>query len=173
VAEIIALMNNWADMNFAQKIVSVLGIITSAIGALAISIMILKGVTNTFGLISSITAIVAGIGMIVGAIGTIPKIDGYANGGSLDMGTQIWGMNEKGNPEFMFNAGGYDSVINADILERAIANGTASAIASSGLLDRVSQSLVIKGDNIDNSAFARAIFPALQKESTRLGGNKL
>ena len=27
--------------------------------------------------------------------------------------------------------------------------------------------------SIDNSAFARAIFPALQKESTRLGGNKL
>ena len=103
-------------------------------------------------------------------MGMIPK---FYDGGSLDMGTQIWGMNEKGNPEFMFNAGGYDSVINADILEKAIARGTESAIISSGLLASSNQELIIKGDRIDNDALARAIFPALQKESRRLGGNKL
>lgn len=107
------------------------------------------------------------------AFNSFANVMGYANGGSLDLGTQVWGMNEKGNPEFMFNAGGYDSVINADILERAIANGTASAINSSGILDAIGQGLTIRGKDIDNSAFARAIFPALQKESTRLGGNKL
>lgn len=107
------------------------------------------------------------------AFNAMTSVMGYADGGSLDLGTQIWGMNEKGNPEFMFNAGGYDSVINADILEKAIAKGTASAIISSGLLESSNQELVIKGDRIDNDALARAIFPALQKESKRLGGNKL
>ena len=44
----------------------------------------------------------------------------WADGGTLDLGAQIWGMNEKGNPEFMFNAGGHDTVINKDILSDAM-----------------------------------------------------
>ena len=49
--------------------------------------------------------------------GTLPT---YADGGSV--GAQIWGMNEAGNPEFLFNSGGYDSVINANALEDAMYN---------------------------------------------------
>ena len=44
----------------------------------------------------------------------------WDDGGTLDIGAQVWGMNEKGNPEFLFNAGGHDTVINADILEDAM-----------------------------------------------------
>lgn len=44
----------------------------------------------------------------------------WADGGTLDVGAQVWGMNEKGNPEFLFNAGGHDTVINKDILEEAM-----------------------------------------------------
>ena len=44
----------------------------------------------------------------------------WADGGTLDVGAQIWGMNEQGNPEFLFNAGGHDTVINSEILENAM-----------------------------------------------------
>ena len=49
--------------------------------------------------------------------GTLPTYDG---GGTV--GAQIWGMNEAGNPEFLFNSGGYDSIINADALEQSMFN---------------------------------------------------
>lgn len=48
------------------------------------------------------------------------KLKFWDSGGTLGAGAQIWGMNEKGNPEFLFNAGGHDSVINADILSDAV-----------------------------------------------------
>lgn len=44
----------------------------------------------------------------------------WDSGGTLPRGAQIWGMNEKGNPEFIFNAGGHDTVINAEILSNAM-----------------------------------------------------
>lgn len=52
--------------------------------------------------------------------GFFSKLKFWDSGGTLDAGAQIWGMNEKGNPEFLFNAGGHDSVINADILSDAV-----------------------------------------------------
>lgn len=44
----------------------------------------------------------------------------WKDGGTLNVGAQVWGMNEKGNPEFLFNAGGHDTVINKDILSDAM-----------------------------------------------------
>lgn len=46
------------------------------------------------------------------------RIRGYADGGTLT--GQVWQMNEKGNPEFIFRGGGHDSVINKDILAEAL-----------------------------------------------------
>lgn len=45
---------------------------------------------------------------------------GFADGGTLDIGAQVWAMNEPGNPEFIFNAGGHDTVINKQILSDAL-----------------------------------------------------
>lgn len=173
--------------NFVGNIfVTVFNVVVNTYIALAnILINIWNGVIGVVeGAINSLLNVINFVGNIFGA-GLDLKVNfsgvkaskfeflAYENGGSLNLGTQIWGMNEKGNPEFMFNAGGYDSVINADILEKAIARGTESAIISSGLLASSNQEIVVRGDRIDNDALARAIFPALQKESRRLGGNKL
>ena len=60
----------------------------------------------------------------------------WDDGGTLDIGAQVWGMNEKGNPEFLFNAGGHDTVINAEILEDAMYQAQVRANASrSGKLE--------------------------------------
>ena len=60
----------------------------------------------------------------------------WDDGGTLDIGAQVWGMNEKGNPEFLFNAGGHDTVINADILEDAMYQAQVRANSSrSGKLE--------------------------------------
>lgn len=52
------------------------------------------------------------------AWGKVKNFFGFADGGTI--GSQVWGMNEQGNPEFIFNAGGHDTVINANILSDAM-----------------------------------------------------
>lgn len=56
------------------------------------------------------------------------------DGGTV-AGAQVWGMNEKGNPEFLFNAGGHDTVINADILADAVAEGMSRAPQHTGKIE--------------------------------------
>ena len=65
------------------------------------------------------------------------RIFGHAQGGTLQTGAQIWGMNEQGNPEFMFNAGGRDTVVNADILAEAVYNGVVRAISGRQTTQRI------------------------------------
>ena len=55
----------------------------------------------------------------------------------MQTGTQIWGMNEQGNPEFMFNAGGRDTVVNADILAEAVYSGVVRAISGKQTTQRI------------------------------------
>lgn len=64
-------------------------------------------------------------GDIVGSVldfgaGLVGKGWLWADGGTLGTGAQVWGMNEQGNPEFLFNAGGHDTVINKEILSDAM-----------------------------------------------------
>lgn len=56
----------------------------------------------------------------------ITGLFGFAGGGTI--GGQVWSMNEKGNPEFVFNSGGSDTVINAAILENAMYNAVVKAL---------------------------------------------
>ena len=56
---------------------------------------------------------------VMKAFGKTGRFLGFADGGTID-GAQVWGMNEIGNPEFIFNAGGHDTVINKDILAEAM-----------------------------------------------------
>lgn len=57
----------------------------------------------------------------------------WADGGTLGIGAQMWGMNEQGNPEFLFNAGGHDTVINKEILSDAMYNALVRANGSKNL----------------------------------------
>lgn len=61
--------------------------------------------------------------------GFVGKLKFWKDGGTLGQGAQLWAMNEKGNPEFIFNAGGHDTVINADILTNAMYNALMKADA--------------------------------------------
>lgn len=74
-------------------------------------------VGDVLGTIGDIGAGIVGKGWLWEDGGTLPT---YQNSGTLDLGAQVWGMSEQGNPEFLFNAGGHKSVINAGILEDAM-----------------------------------------------------
>lgn len=85
--------------------------------------------------------------------GTLPRFD---NGGTV--GAQIWGMSEAGNPEFLFNSGGYNSVINANALEDAMYNALKRAGAGTKTAE-----LKITGQS-DARQIVRWLLPALKLE---------
>lgn len=91
------------------------------------------GVTKGFGKVKDVASnIGSGIANVAGKVGDFAKgvgnkvkdffsgIKFWDDGGTLGLGAQVWGMNEKGNPEFLFNAGGHDTVINKAILSDAL-----------------------------------------------------
>lgn len=80
-------------------------------------------------------------------------------GGTLDLGAQVWGMNEKNNPEFIFNSGGYNSVINANALENAMYK----ALVKSGITDNKNVELKV-GGNADARQLVKWLLPALKLE---------
>lgn len=89
----------------------------------------------------------------------LKKLKLFDNGGTL--GAQVWGMNERGNPEFIFNAGGTDTVINADILENAMYNAVRRANA-----ETTPKELTLKagGSQADARQLVRWLLPALKLE---------
>lgn len=86
--------------------------------------------------------------------GTLPTYDG---GGTV--GAQIWGMNESGNPEFLFNSGGYDSIINANALEDAMYNALKRANKGKDVIE-----LKVNGAGADARQLVRWLMPALKLE---------
>lgn len=94
----------------------------------------------------------------------------YANGG-IPPKSELFVMNEHGIPETLINTGGTQTnVINQQQLKTLIRDGYLEAMATRGN-DNVT--VTIKGTDVNDNAFARAIFPALKVESTRRGGNQL
>ena len=86
--------------------------------------------------------------------GTLPT---YKDSGTI--GAQIWGMNEAGNPEFLFNSGGYDSVINANALEDAMYNALKRANKGKDVIE-----LKVNGAGADARQLVRWLMPALKLE---------
>ena len=82
----------------------------------------------------------------------------WDDGGTL--GAQVWAMNEKGNPEFVFNSGGYDSVINANALENAMYN----ALKRAGVSDKSTIELKVGDSSADARQLVRWLLPALKLE---------
>lgn len=108
-----------------------------------------------------------------GFSGAFTGMLGFANGGIPDK-SELFYMNEYGRPEALVNTGGTQTnVINLDQISQATHQGFVQAIYETGLLDAMQARISIDGANIDDNAFARAIFPALRAESTRRGGNQL
>lgn len=99
------------------------------------------------------------VGEAVG--GFFGKLKFWDDGGTLGLGAQIWGMNEKGNPEFLFNSGGTDTVINADILERAMYNAVKRANSEIGNRE---VKLNISGSQADARQLVKWLLPALKLE---------
>lgn len=86
--------------------------------------------------------------------GTLPT---YKDSGTI--GAQIWGMNEDGNPEFLFNSGGYDSVINANALEDAMYNALKRANKGKDVIE-----LKVNGAGADARQLVKWLMPALKLE---------
>lgn len=91
--------------------------------------------------------------------GFFGKLKFWKDGGTLSEGAQIWGMNEKGNPEFIFNAGGHDTVINSDILSDAVYSALVRADKGQELQLEVS---IKEGMPAGPRELAQILLPSLQ-----------
>lgn len=160
-------ITQWKDLSGWERFFAILKLIA---GALAVIFGIVSLIIPAVGWVKA----VAGISMAVGLGATaISGIAGFEKGGIPDK-SELFYMNEYGRPEALVNTGGTQTnVINIEQLSMSVEQAFTRAIYNTGLLDAMQQSLVVDGRNIDNSAFARAIFPALKTESRRQGGNQL
>lgn len=112
----------------------------------------------------------AGIAGIKAMIDSATPVNGYATGGIPDK-SELFYMNEHGIPEALINTGGTETnVINQQQLKSLVRDGFIEAMLVNG---NQQVNVTISGNDINNSAFARAIFPALKAESRRRGGSQL
>lgn len=166
-----------ADSFFGQfqkegaVIVGTLGLVASALSAVVVSAMAMAGALSWGVAIPAIVASIAvGVASVKSMIRGAKEMQGYATGGIPDK-SELFYMNEHGIPEALVNTGGTNTnVINQQQLKQLVRDGYIEAMAVSGSQDVV---LRIEGNDINNSAFARAIFPAMKAESKRRGGNQL
>ena len=112
-------------------------------------------------------------GIVIGAGATvITALSGFEQGG-IPAKSELFYMNENGVPEALVNTGGRETnVINIDQLSEGMRRGFVQAIYETGLNEKANITIRLDG-NINDSALARAIFPALKTESKRRGGNQL
>ena len=121
---------------------------------------------------AGITAAALAAGLTLAAGTAIALATGFENGG-IPAKSELFYMNENGIPEALINTGGTKTnVINIDQLSEGMRRGFVEAIYETGLNKNGNITIKVDG-NINNSAVARAIFPALKVESQRRGGNQL
>lgn len=165
-----AIYNAISSMDTLDKII--MGIVF-AVSSLAIA---MAALSNPFLAAIKIpllgAAIGAGIVGIAGIVqGGIESINGFEDGG-IPSKSELFYMNEYGVPEALINTGGSQTnVVNMQQLKEMTKQGFIEAINETGLINN--SRLVLDARNVNDNAFARAIFPALKIESTRQGGNKL
>lgn len=137
---------------------------------------VLWAIKNAWNWVTLAGVAVAGgvlLASIKGISDGVHDIKGYETGGIPEK-SELFYMNEHGIPEAIVNTGGRETnVINQQQLGSLVQQGFERAIYSTGLLDAMQSRLVIEGNGINDSAFARAIFPALKTESNKRGGNQL
>nr|DAK86200.1 MAG TPA: Protein AB21 bisporus, tetrahelical bundle, toxin-like.5A [Caudoviricetes sp.] len=160
----------------AKIVVSAIMLIVGAVVAIYTAIQLVKHAWTGFGAIA--LALGAGGVALAGIKGLISGIQevnvkGYATGGIPEK-SELFVMNENGIPEALVNTGGSQTnVINGPQLAQLTKQGFVEAIYETGLIDAMQNRIIIEGNNVNDNAFARAIFPALKTESRRRGGNQL
>lgn len=152
-------------------IIGLLGTLAAAIVGVTVAAMAMAGALS-WG--AAIPAIVAAIGVGIAGVQSMIRganeMKGYATGGIPDK-SELFYMNEHGIPEALINTGGAETnVINQQQLKTMVRDGFIEAMSISGSNE---VTIRIEGNDINNSAFARAIFPAMKAESRRRGGNQL
>ena len=165
---------NWDSMNGIQKTISILGALTATVLGLAMAFGVLNStMTMGFaaaGIIAGATAVIATISSAQSKAKSFKNIDAYANGGFPEKG-QMFIARESG-PELVGNIGGSTAVANnnqiIEGIKQASYQGMKEALQESN--NNVSMQLVVDGSKVDNSAFVRAIMPALKIEERRIGG---
>lgn len=160
-----SVISNWNNMSDTAKTLTiVVAVLTATVAMLAFAAY---AATYQWDKAISVAAGVISTGAMV-----ITAISGFENGG-IPAKSELFYMNENGVPEALVNTGGTKTnVINIDQLSEGMRRGFVEAIYETGLNKNGNVTIKVDG-NINNSAFARAIFPALKVESQRRGGNQL
>lgn len=142
-------------------------------GAFTTVAVAIAAVRSTLSLGTAIPAILTGASIAaVGITSTVKgiqgKIKGYETGGQPKKADFFY-ANENGQPEYVGSMGGRTTVANNTQIIEGIKQGVIEALQESDTRNNVH--LTIDGSRINNSAFARAIMPALKVENKRLGGS--
>lgn len=149
-----------AIQGIADVIGGALDVIASIFNGLATTIDKIKSGINTYVIdpVNTVLSFIKGV-TIAGwkPFESIELLKTFNKGGTVD-GLQVWGMSERGNPEFIFNAGGHDTVINADILEAAMYQAVRKANKEAGAIE-VS---VKQGTPAGPRELAQWLLPSLQ-----------
>lgn len=164
VLGLLAIFSNWSNMSGWAKIVSIAGVLTTAIFGLAIATGTLQS-TLSWGIAAA--GIIAGITAIVASVKSASNIKAYAKGGIPDEG-QLFIANEAG-AELVGNIGGQTAVANNDMIVQAIEQasfrGISRAMSSSGSSNTINFSF----NGVNSNELARAIAQPMASELKRQG----
>ncbi len=163
--------NTWSNIqNWFNEIVEKIKALFGKAGEVAEDVK--EGVKKGFDKVKEAASNVgSGIANVAGKVGDFAKGVGnkvkdffsgmkfWDDGGTLGLGAQVWGMNEKGNPEFLFNAGGHDTVVNKAILSDALYDALVKAGANRPQKLEVG---VKEGASADARELARWLLPSLK-----------
>lgn len=164
VLGLLAVFKNWSNMSGWQKVISIVGLLTTAIFGLAIATGTLQS-TLSWGI--AIGGIVAGIAAVVGSIKSAQaNINEYANGGYPDTG-QLFIANEAG-AELVGNIGGRTAVANNDMIVQAIENASYRGMAKA-MGNGANNNLSISFKDVNANDLSRALATSMIKEFQRQG----
>lgn len=149
-----------------EILISALGVILNLLRMVFIAIDILltplKMVANVFSdIFGNFSGNISGFSSSI-------KINEYAGGGNPTPG-ELFIAREKG-PEFIGSMGGKTTVANNYQIEQGIEEASYRGFVRAMQENGGYNTLVIDGSNVNDSAFVRAIMPALRMEQSRTGG---
>lgn len=158
-----AIITAWDDMSGWQRAIAVIGTITSALFGLALALGVVQGTLKWWAVAGMIAGIVAVVTTITSAQNTAK---GYAGGGIPDR-SELFYMNEYGNPEALVNTGGAQTnVINATQMGSLIKQGFIQAMSESGLIRAIESSKT----DIRLDVNSEQLFKIVNNEGKRITG---
>lgn len=160
-----AVFKNWDDMNTFQRIIAVVGTLTTAIFGLALAMGAFH-TTTSYG-VAAVT-IGLGIAAVTAAImGAKSQVSQYATGGFPEQG-QLFIANEAG-PEMVGTMDGKSAVANNQQIVEGIRQGVYQGVVSAMSDSRSNNNININVSGVDSNALARALFTPLVNEFRRNG----